>query len=125
LYVVQYYFRNRLTACVGSHSFSSVRRLTNHLLQAAVWMLATFISVSRVTDRMHHATDVAAGAAIGVATAFWTVSESIEAGRRFGFPLGRIRLLLMRLSSNQARRDAWLKKLGCDARRVASPNWCI
>ena len=50
------------------------RRVTSRLLQLVLWIIATGISVSRVTDNMHHVTDVIAGAAVGLIVALWTVS---------------------------------------------------
>lgn len=52
-------------------------RLLCHFLQAVLIYLAVFVCLSRVSDYKHHATDVFAGAVIGVFIASLAVNNAI------------------------------------------------
>ena len=47
-------------------------------MQVTVALLAMYTSASRVTDNRHHASDVVAGAILGLVVALYTVSIILE-----------------------------------------------
>ena len=62
---VQFYFHRRLD--------SDYSVLCKYIVEMLVCMAAVFTCLSRVTDNMHHSSDVLGGAAIGVIVAVWNV----------------------------------------------------
>lgn len=65
---MQFYVHRRLN--------SDYSVLCKYVVETLLCTAALFTCLSRVTDNMHHASDVVCGAAIGVIVAVWNVRTS-------------------------------------------------
>ncbi|KAG8034206.1 hypothetical protein G9C98_001291 [Cotesia typhae] len=61
------------TCYLQSRMTSSILKIPKHLLQAALVLMISFISMTRISNYRHHWSDVAAGILIGSANALITV----------------------------------------------------